>query len=247
MTNHAGAVQLFGTCLIEAFRPQAGLAAVTVLEKLGLTVAYPTGQTCCGQPAFNAGAWNEARRMARHTLAVFAHSPSPIVIPSGSCAEMLIHHYPRLLADDPQYGRLAQAIAERTYEFTQFIVEVLGHTDLGARFTGTITYHPSCHLLHGLHLAGPPRQLLANVRGATVAELPGAAECCGFGGLFAVRMGGVSGAMLNRKLDHIESTGATTVVACDMGCLLHIGGGLHRRRSPIAAQHLAELLVHPGE
>lgn len=237
-------VQLFTTCLVEAVRPEVGLAAVKVLERLGLTVDYPEGQTCCGQPAFNAGAWDDARAMARYTLDVLSRSNAPIVVPSGSCADMIIHHYyPELLAGDPKYGPLAEAVAARTYEFSQFLMDILGVTDLGAKFTGRITYHPSCHLLRGLGITAAPRELLARVEGAEVTDLPGATECCGFGGLFAVKMSDISGAILRRKLDAIESTGAQTVVGCDVSCLLHIGGGLHRRGAKVETRHLAEVLA----
>ena len=239
-------VQLFATCLIEALRPEAGIAVVQVLERLGVAVEYPDGQTCCGQPAFNAGAWDDARAMARHTLAVLARSDAPIVVPSGSCADMIVHHYPEILAGDPKYGPLAQAVAARTYEFTQFVVEQLGVTDLGARFQGKVAYHPSCHLLRGLGVTEAPRRLLAHVHDAEVIDLPGAEECCGFGGLFAVKMSDISGAMLQRKLDAIERAGAQIVAGCDVSCLLHIGGGLHRRGAPVDTRHLAELLAHQG-
>jgi len=236
-------VQLFATCLIETIRPQAGLAVVAVLERLGLTIEYPDGQTCCGQPAFNAGAWDDARAMARHTLDAVSRSEAPIVVPSGSCADMLIHHYPELLASDPKYGPLAQAVAARTYEFTQFVVDVFGVTEVGSGFAGKVTYHPSCHLLRGLGVADAPRRLLANVAGAEVVELPEATQCCGFGGLFAVKMSDISSAMLDRKLEAIEKTEAATVVGCDVSCLLHIGGGLHRRGAKVETKHLAEILA----
>lgn len=147
-------VQLFATCLVETLRPQAGLAVVTILERLGVTVEFPEAQTCCGQPAFNAGAWAEARPIAQHTLDVLSRSAAPVVVPSGSCADMLVHHYPALLANDPVYGPLAQAIAARTYEFTQFLTEVLGVQDLHTDFQlgSKIAYHPSCHLLRGLKI-----------------------------------------------------------------------------------------------
>ncbi|HKZ83573.1 MAG TPA: (Fe-S)-binding protein [Anaerolineae bacterium] len=244
MIPKPAAVQLFATCLVEAVCPQAGMAVVAVLEKLGLTVEYPQGQTCCGQPAFNAGAWDDARAMARHTLDVLSRSEAPIVVPSGSCADMMIHHYPELLAGDPKYGPLADSVARRTYEFTQFVVDVMGVSDVGARFEGKVAYHPSCHLLRGLGIREAPRQLLAHIQGAEVVELTGAEECCGFGGMFAVKMSDISGAMLRRKLDHIEKCGAHVVVGCDVSCLMHIGGGLHRRGSAVATRYLAELLVN---
>jgi L-lactate dehydrogenase complex protein LldE len=243
--------QLFATCLVETIRPEAGLAVVAVLERLGLTVEYPDGQTCCGQPAFNAGAWDDARAMARHTLNVLCgdvpperlYNIPPIVVPSGSCADMIIHHYPELLAGHPKYGPLAEAVAARTYEFSQFLVEVMGVRKIEACFPGRLTYHPSCHLLRGLGITEAPRQLLANVADAEIVELPEATQCCGFGGLFAVKMSDISSAMLNRKLDAIEKTGATAVVGCDVSCLLHIGGGLHRRGAKVETKHLAEILA----
>ncbi len=243
-------VQLFATCMIETLRPEAGMAVVRVLEKLGVSVEYPQGQTCCGQPAFNGGAWDDARAMAKYTLDVLSKSSAPIVVPSGSCADMLVHHYPELLSSDPKYGALAENIAARTYEFTQFLVDVLGVTRIGEHDPSfhsgqsalRLTYHPSCHLLRGLKITEPPRQLLANVEGVQVLEMPNETECCGFGGLFAIKMADISSAMLERKLDAIESTGAQTVVSCDISCLLHIGGGLHRRGENIETKHLAEIL-----
>lgn len=235
-------VQLFATCLVETLRPEAGMAVVRVLEKLGVTVEYSQGQTCCGQPAFNGGGWDDARAMAKYTLDVLSKSDAPIVVPSGSCADMLVHHYPELLASDPKYGVMAEKVAARTYEFTQFLVDVLGVTDLKAHITQPITYHPSCHLLRGLKITEPPRKLLANIKGSHVAPLPNEEECCGFGGLFAIKMADISSAMLDRKLDAIESTRAQTVVGCDVSCLLHIGGGLHRRGDHVDTKHLAEIL-----
>ncbi|MBI3360870.1 MAG: (Fe-S)-binding protein [Chloroflexi bacterium] len=267
MTLQASTVQLFATCLIETLRPEAGMAVVNVLERLGLVVKYPDGQTCCGQPAFNGGAFDDARAMGRHTLDVLygnastggnvqaggdvpperLYGAAPIVVPSGSCADMIVHHYPELFAADPVYGPKAEAVAKRTYEFSQFLVDVLGVTDLGARFSGSVAYHPSCHLLRGLGVTAQPRRLLAAVADIEVVEQADPTECCGFGGLFAVKMSDISGAMLKRKLDSLEHSGAPTVVACDVSCLLHIAGGLHRRGSKIETRHLAELLVSSDE
>ncbi len=235
-------VQLFATCLIETLRPEAGMAVVRVLEKLGVTVDFPRGQTCCGQPAFNGGAWDDARAMAKYTLDVLSKSDAPIIVPSGSCADMLVHHYPELLASDPKYGARAENISARTFEFTQFLVDVLGVTNVDAHQNERITYHPSCHLLRGLQITEPPRKLLENVQGVQVIDLPNDTECCGFGGLFAIKMANISSAMLDRKLDAIESTRAQTVIGCDVSCLLHIGGGLHRRGLQIESKHLAEIL-----
>lgn len=235
-------VQLFATCMIETLRPEAGMAVVRILEKLGLTVEYPQDQTCCGQPAFNGGAWDDARAMARYTLDVLSKSDAPIVVPSGSCADMIVHHYPELLASDPKYGAVAERVSARTYEFSQFLVDVLGVANLHARSDQRITYHPSCHLLRGLNIVEPPRKLMENISGAQGLELPNATECCGFGGLFAIKQPEISSAMLERKLDAIESTHAQVVVGCDVSCLLHISGGLHRRGSVVETKHLAELL-----
>ncbi len=229
--------------MIEALRPEAGLAVVSVLESLGIEVSVPAGQTCCGQPAFNGGLWEDALPLARHTLDVLSKSAAPIVVPSGSCADMIKHHYLELFADDPRYAQLAKDIAARTYEFTEFLVDVLGITDLNAHFKGKIAYHPSCHLLRGLGIDQQPRELLKSVQGLEVIDLPNATECCGFGGLFAIKMGDISSAMLQRKLDAIESTGAQAVVGCDVSCLLNIGGGLHRRGSKVETKYIAELLL----
>jgi L-lactate dehydrogenase complex protein LldE len=207
----------------------------------------PEGQTCCGQPAFNGGLWDAARPMARHTLDVLSQSEAPIIVPSGSCADMIKHHYVELFADDPKYAQLAKDIAARTYEFTQFLVDVLGITDLKAHFSSKVTYHPSCHLLRNLGIERQPRELLKNVQDLEVIDLPNATECCGFGGLFAIKMGDISSAMLQRKLDVIENTGAQAVIGCDVSCLLHIGGGLHRRGSKIETKYIAELLLDTDE
>jgi L-lactate dehydrogenase complex protein LldE len=251
--NHAGLakssrdnlkkVQLFVTCLVDNFFPDAGLAVVEILERLGLEVEFPQAQTCCGQPAFNGGFWDDARTMARHTLNVLSQSDAPIVVPSGSCADMIIHHYPEILAGDVAYAAKAREVAGRTYEFSQFLVDVLGITELQARAGGCLTYHASCHGLRGLGLKAQPHQLLNHVEGVELKELPEAEACCGFGGLFAVKMGDISGAILQRKLDNIEATGADTVVGGDVSCLMHLAGGLRRRGSKVQVKHLAEVLA----
>jgi L-lactate dehydrogenase complex protein LldE len=241
----ASRIQLFPTCLVEALRPEVGWATVAVLERVGLTVEVPEGLTCCGQPAFNAGAWGDARAMARHTLDVLEATPreDPVVVPSGSCAHMIVHGYAELFADDPRQLARAEALAHRTFELTQLLSEMPGATQLEARWRGPVAYHPSCHLLRGLGLRGGPESLLDAVEGADRVELPGAEECCGFGGLFAVKLETISGAMLRRKLDAIEACGATTVVSCDVSCLTQIEGGLRRRGSRVRACHVAEVLA----
>jgi L-lactate dehydrogenase complex protein LldE len=236
-------VQILVTCLVDQLFPQVGEAVVTVLERAGVKVTVPRGQTCCGQPAFNAGFHDEARDMARHTIDVLASDDAPVVIPSGSCADMLVHQAPVLLASDAAYGPRARALAARTYEFTQFLVDVLKRVDCGACRTGSATYHPSCHGLRGLGIDTQARHLLDQVQGLELRPLRDAETCCGFGGLFAVKMSAISGAMLDRKLDGIEESGADAVVATDVSCLMHIAGGLRRRGSTVAARHLAEVLA----
>jgi len=242
MQTDIKSVQLFVTCLVDNFFPDVGFAVVEILEGLGLTVEFPQAQTCCGQPAFNAGHWDDARSMARHTIDVLSQSDAPIVVPSGSCGDMMIHHYAEILAGDSVYAARAKAVAGRTYEFTQFLVDVLGLTDLQAKAEGCLTYHASCHGLRGLGIKNQPQHLLENVTGAEQRELAGAEECCGFGGLFAVKMSDISGAIMQRKLDNIEATGADTVVGTDVSCLMHIAGGLHRRGIKVQVKHLAEVL-----
>jgi L-lactate dehydrogenase complex protein LldE len=235
------------TCMIDSLAPDVGFAVVQLLERAGVQVEVPKGQTCCGQPAFNAGCWDDARAMARHVVDVFGKSDAPVVVPSGSCGDMVIHQAPHLLATDPDYANRARALGQRTYELTAFLVDVLGITDLGASFDGRLTYHPACHGLRGLGLNTQPRALVDCIRGAQVCPLPEAETCCGFGGLFALKMADISSSLLARKIANIEASGADTVVATDISCLIHIAGGLRRRGSPIRAKHLAELLVATGE
>ncbi|MGI5836132.1 MAG: (Fe-S)-binding protein [Chloroflexota bacterium] len=236
-------VQLFATCLIDTLAPEVGECVVDVLEKAGVEVEVPEGQTCCGQPAFNGGFWDEARTMAKHTIELFGDGDLPVVVPSGSCGYMIAHHYPELFEDDPVWRKRAERLAGRIYELTQYLVDVLGVTDLGARCEGRFTYHASCHLLRGMKIHRQPLELLARVVGAEVVPLEGEQECCGFGGLFSIKYGDISSAMLDRKLDNIVASGAEYVVGCDLSCLLNINGGLHRRKLPIKGVHIAQLLA----
>lgn len=232
--------QLFVTCLIDAFAPQVGEAVVSLLERIGVPVEFPKDQTCCGQPAFNAGFHDEARRMAAHTIEVLDATEGPIVIPSGSCADMIIHHYAELVGDD--LSEASERVAQRTRELTTFVVDDLGIRDAGVSGEGTCVLHHSCHGLRNLGLKEQPEQLLDAVDGLERLELEGSTECCGFGGLFALEMPDVSAAMLEKKLNAIEATGADVVVGGDISCLMHIAGGLHRRDSHIEARHIAEVL-----
>jgi L-lactate dehydrogenase complex protein LldE len=243
MTPRPARVQLFATCLVDRFRPEAGHAAVALLERCGLQVDVPDDQTCCGQPAFNGGFAAEAAAMARHTIDVLGRRPDPVVVPSGSCAEMIVHHYPALLAGDAEYGPKAAELASRTYELTQFLADVLGLEPGPSPAGPSLAYHASCHGLRGLGLRDQPRRLLRAVAAGRCADLPDAETCCGFGGLFAVKMAAISGAMLESKLDAIEASGADVVVATDVSCLMHIGGGLHRRGSRTRTAHIAEILA----
>ena len=235
-------VQLFATCLVDAFKPGVGMAVVDILEEQGLTVEFPANQTCCGQPAFNGGFWEDARAMARQTLDVLSATKGPIIIPSGSCTDMIVNHYAELLAGEPEYAAKIEDVTSRSYEFTQFLVDELGVTDTGAAYQGRLTYHSSCHGLRGLGISKQPKTLLANVDQAEIVPLPGEETCCGFGGLFAVKMSDISGAMLQDKLDNIESTNADVVVGADVSCLMHIAGGLKKRGSKVQVKHVAEII-----
>lgn len=237
-------VQLFITCIADSLFPQVGEAMVDVLERLGMEVRFAEAQTCCAQPAYNGGFRAEARQVALRFLDVFEPTaPDPLVAPSGSCVAMVIHGYPDLFADDPVNLARAKALAARTYEFSQFVVDVLGVADVGANFAGRAAYHPSCHLLRGLQVDDQPRRLLSAVRDLECVPLPHAEECCGFGGLFAVKHADVSGAILDQKLNNVRASGAEMVVGCDLSCLMHIQGGLSRDGVAVKCLHLAEVLA----
>ena len=235
-------VQLFITCLIDSFYPATGEAIVSILRRLGLSVNFPLDQTCCGQPPFNAGLRAEARPIVEHTIRVFEGTRGAIIIPSGSCAHMIKHGYPELFQDDRIWLPRAQALGNRVYEFTEYLVDELGITDVGARWEGTLTYHPSCHTLRGMKIDRQPRALLANVKGAQIVELPEAQDCCGFGGIFSVEHPELSAEWLKRKIGNLERTQAPTLVVTESGCLMHIAGGLHRQKKKQRVVHIAEVL-----
>lgn len=237
-------VQLFITCLLDTLYPETGEAVVRVLQRAGARVSFPGGQTCCGQPAFNAGLRGQARQMAIQTIRAFEPFSGDVVVPSGSCASMIRHSYLELFRDDPKWLPRATALAKRTFEFSQFLVDVLGVTDLQAHFAGRITYHSSCHLLRELGVDRQPRQLLQAVHGAEFVELPHTADCCGFGGVFSVEHPELSTAMLERKMANVETSQAEVVVSCDAGCISNINGGLRRKGKPARAMHIADLLDH---
>jgi L-lactate dehydrogenase complex protein LldE len=228
------------TCLGDALFPDVGVATVRLLRRLGVEVDFPPAQTCCGQPHFNSGYHPDARALARHTIAAFANGQT-IVTPSGSCAAMVKLEYPELFHDDLVWQGRAEDLAHRTRELSDFLVNVLATEDVGARYEGRVTYHMACHL-RGLGLLTEPERLLRRVRGLEYVPLERADECCGFGGSFAVRYPGISGAMVRDKAAFIEQAGVEAVVATDAGCLMNIGGCLRRRGSKVRTLHLAEVL-----
>ena len=242
MTDAIKNVTLFVQCLVDAIYTEVGESMVQVLLNLGSTVHCPTDQTCCGQPAFNAGYRSQARTVAQHFIEVFENSEI-IVCPSGSCVNMVRHHYPELFRDAPRWLQRAQKLASRIFEFTEYIVDVLEVDNLNARYSGKVTYHDSCHLLRGIGVREQPRRLLRNVSGLVFIEMSDSDRCCGFGGSFSVKYPQISTAMVAEKVDNIIKSGADTVVGCDMGCLMNIQGMLSRRGSPIEVKHIAQLLA----
>ena len=239
---------LFVTCIVDQFYPGVGESTVRLLRRLGVDVDFPESQTCCGQPAYNAGFTQMAAEAARGMLNAFS-GERYIVAPSGSCAAMVKVFYPELLRDDPKALAEARNLDDRTYELSQFIVDVLGlpaHSQpkpLPSREKGLkVTYHEGCHLRRELGAVTQPRELIRSMPGVELAEMEHPDECCGFGGTFSVKFADISGAMLADKLDRIEATGAEAVVACDSSCLMQIDGGLRKRGAPVRALHIAELL-----
>lgn len=236
-------VQLFITCILDTLYPEIGKSIIQVLHNAGVKVEFPGEQTCCGQPAYNAGLRQEAIPLARHTIQVFERTQGTVVIPSGSCAAMIRHGYLELFADQPEWLARAQALAQRTFEFSEYLVDVLKISDFGARFPARIAYHGSCHLLRDLGVDAQPRALLAAVRDAQIVELPGWDECCGFGGVFSAEFPQISSAMLARKCTNIERSNAEVIVSCDAGCLTNINGGLQRQGKKPRVMHLAQVLA----
>jgi L-lactate dehydrogenase complex protein LldE len=225
----------------DIFFPEVGIATVRLLRRLGVQVDFPEAQTCCGQPAFNAGFRQQARLVAQRNLSIFADY-AYVVVPSGSCTAMFRHFYPDLFADDPVLGEQAESLAQRTYELSEFLVRILQVEGCGATFSGRVGYHPSCHLSRELGVVDEPRRLITHVSGAELVPMDFAEQCCGFGGTFAVKYPQISDAMLQKKILALKRAGAEALVSCDAGCLLHIAGRLHRLGEPVRVMHLAELL-----
>jgi L-lactate dehydrogenase complex protein LldE len=241
-------VALFVTCMVDTLYPSVGTAAAELLERHGVDVIFPDQQTCCGQPAYNAGYRKDARALARHFVDVFwplvdDTSIDAIVAPSGSCVAMVKSHFPVLFeTSDEQYRWRAIQLGEVTYELTQYLADFLGVCDTGAAFSGKIAYHPCCHLLRELRVDAQPRRLLASLRGAEIVALRGADECCGFGGLFAIKNAEISTAMGRRKVHNLKESEPDIVALNDASCMTHLNGLLQREGHTCRAVHIAELL-----
>jgi len=235
-------IALFVTCLVDLFRPPVGFAAVKLLEQAGCEVIVPQGQVCCGQPAFNNGDQATARAIARQVIDAFA-GYQYVVIPSGSCGGMLRVHYPELFADDPVYHEQATALAGRCYELTQFLVDVMHVESLQAVYDGRLAYHDSCSCLREMQIQSQPRDLLARVKQLDLVEMADTQSCCGFGGTFCVKYPEISTRMADDKIAAITQSGANTLTAADLGCLLNLAGRLKRQDSPIRVFHVAEILA----
>ncbi len=235
-------VALFVTCLVDLFRPSVGFAAVKLLEQAGFTVEVPEAQTCCGQPAYNSGDRADTQAIARNTIKAF-EGYDYIVAPSGSCGGMLHCHYPELLADDPQWAARAVAFAARCYELTQFLVEVAKLETLDATFKSRVTYHDSCSSLREMNVKTQPRALLGKVKGVQIAELAETEACCGFGGTFCVKFPRHLQQHGRAQDRRYPGSGADTVLAGDLGCLMNIAGKLQRQGSAVKVRHVAEVLA----
>lgn len=237
-------VSLFVTCIIDMIYPDTGMSVVRLLEHLGVEVRFPMAQTCCGQPAYNGGYQTDARKVARHFLKTFRDA-EVIVTPSGSCASMVRHEYPALFVDDPQWLPAAERAASITWEFTEYLVDGLGVSDLGLKLPEPtcLAVHDACHGLRMLGLKHTARALLKHVGNVTLSEMNESDVCCGFGGLFSVKMPGISNAMLQTKIENIEASEAQVITTGDMSCIMQINGGLARKRSGKRVQHIADVLA----
>lgn len=239
---HRANVGLFVTCLVDLYRPTVGFAAVKLLLDAGCTVEVPESQTCCGQPAYNSGDRADTKAIARSTIAAFEDFDY-VVAPSGSCAAMLKHHYPRLFEGDVDWELRAKSLAAKTHELVSFLTDIAGVTEVGAALQRSVTYHDSCSGLRELKVKEQPRRLLGTVDGLSLKELPTAETCCGFGGTFCIKYADVSVEMVSRKAEDIRATEADLLLAGDMGCLLNMAGRLKREGSEIQVRHVAEVLA----
>jgi L-lactate dehydrogenase complex protein LldE len=237
-------VALFIPCFVDQLSPQVGFDTARVLRRIGYEVEFPQDQTCCGQPAFNAGHWSEARPCAERLLPIFAPYEY-VVCPSGSCTTMVRTFYPELLSSGAAHDEVL-ALGQRVFEFSEFLVRVAGVADVGAAFPYKVTYHAACHATRELKIVNEPLALLRNVRGLELVSMPYSDECCGFGGMFSVKFGMISSAMGDTKAGNIESSGAEYVTAIDGSCLMHIEGILRRTRRNARTIHLASILAQEG-
>jgi L-lactate dehydrogenase complex protein LldE len=239
-------VALFVTCLVDLFRPSVGFAAVKLLEDAGCVVEVPPLQVCCGQPAYNSGDRASTKAIARQVIDAFEGYPH-VVAPSGSCGGMLAHHYPGLFDDDPAMKARAENFAGRCHELMSFLVDVLGVTKVDAHYEGAVTYHDSCSGLRELGVKQQPRTLLGSVRGLALREMTTPEVCCGFGGTFCVKYPEISNAMVGEKTSDIAATGAGTLLAGDLGCLMNMAGKLQREGRAVKVRHVAEVLADMGD
>ena len=233
---------LFVQCLVDGLYPEVGEAMVALFNRLGISMSCPVNQTCCGQPAFNAGYRKAAITAAKRFIEIFGDA-EVIVCPSGSCVGMVKHHYPELFTNDQKWFERAERVGQRTFELSQYLVDVLEIEDVGASYDGKVTYHDSCHLLRGLGVAEQPRRLIRNIKRTELVEMKDSDKCCGFGGTFAVKYPQISVAMVDDKISNIIACGADTVTGCDISCLMNIQGRLSRIGSPVKTMHLAQLLA----
>lgn len=240
-------VALFIPCYVDLINPEVGVSVVRVLRKLGVEVIYPENQTCCGQPAFNSGFFDEARAVARHFLDVFENERFDYVVcPSGSCATMVSHYYPFIFEDLPDYRERSENLGHRVREFSDLLINVLGVKDLGARFEGPAVFHCGCHQRRELGVLEEPRELLRNVDGLELVDWENEELCCGFGGTFAVKMPDVSAAMADEKIKALKKSGADTLISGDSSCLMHLEGRLRRMGHSTRVYHLAQILDSDG-
>jgi len=235
-------VTLFVQCLVDGIYPEVGEAMVAIFNKLGISVNCPLDQTCCGQPAFNAGYRKAAKVAAKRFIEIFEDSES-IVCPSGSCVSMVKNHYRELFEDDLKWFERAVEVGQKTFELSQYIVDILKIEDVGASYNGKVTYHDSCHLLRELGISEQPRRLIRNIKRAQLIEMKDSDRCCGFGGTFSVKYPVISTAMVDDKVDNIIASGADTVTGCDVSCLMNIQGRLSRIGSSVKTLHIAQLLA----
>jgi L-lactate dehydrogenase complex protein LldE len=233
-------VTLFATCIVDMFQSNVGKATVELLERLGCEIDFPESQVCCGQPSYNSGYVKETKEAMKHMIDTFIDAEY-IVSPSGSCITMF-HEYQHIFKGDPVWEPKAKKLAEKSFELTQFIVDVLKIEDVGARFEGNVTYHTSCHMTRLLGVKKAPMILLSNVKDLNFTELPGKEQCCGFGGTFSVKMAQISEQMVDEKVRHVEETGADYLIGADAACLMNIGGRIDRVGKPIKVMHIAEVL-----